>query len=144
LGVPVAPVLSSGTTDGLPYIVMPRLPGADLGAVYPSLTTRHKLRLADDICRVQRLVHALPGADAFGFAHRLGAPSRPTWKHVLLDNIERSRVRIRTANLISTSVLKPLLDALDRFDDYFESIRPVPFLDDTTTKNVLVHDGALS
>jgi hypothetical protein len=31
-----------------------------------------------------------------------------------------------------------------RLDDYFSRVAPIPFLDDTTTKNVLVHDGRLT
>ena len=30
------------------------------------------------------------------------------------------------------------------FKEYFNSIKPLPFLDDITTKNVLIHEGKLS
>ncbi len=144
LGIPVPDVLSSGTLHGFPFIAMPRLPGEDLGTVYPTLTAQQKTQLAHDICDLQRRVHSLPHAAAFGFAHSLGAASRPTWKHVLLDNIQRSQARIRNAGLLPISVVDPLLERLPRLDSYLDKVEPVAFLDDTTTKNVLVDAGELS
>jgi Ser/Thr protein kinase RdoA (MazF antagonist) len=144
LGIPLPPVLSSGVLLGFPFLIMPRLPGSDLGTAYPILTRPQKLGLAAELFRVQRLVHALPEGHAFGFAKRLGCPTHPTWKHVLHDSIDRSRSRILSAALLSPVVINPLLEGLQRLEPYFDSIRPTPFLDDTTTKNVLVHNGVLS
>ncbi|GJM42549.1 MAG: hypothetical protein DHS20C20_28310 [Ardenticatenaceae bacterium] len=37
-----------------------------------------------------------------------------------------------------------VVSAVEAHRLYFEQIKPVPFLDDTTTKNVMVHNGKLS
>ena len=37
-----------------------------------------------------------------------------------------------------------LIQSVSGFSAYFAEVRRVPFLDDTCTKNVLVHDGALT
>ena len=40
--------------------------------------------------------------------------------------------------------VRKVANCATRFERYFAQIRPTPFLDDTTTKNVIVHEGKLS
>jgi hypothetical protein len=43
-----------------------------------------------------------------------------------------------------SSYVKRASQILGRYETYFAAVRPVPFLDDTTTKNVLVEQGRLT
>jgi aminoglycoside phosphotransferase (APT) family kinase protein len=43
-----------------------------------------------------------------------------------------------------SSYVKPARQMLSRRESYFAAVQPLPFLDDTTTKNVLVDHGRLT
>jgi Phosphotransferase enzyme family len=58
--------------------------------------------------------------------------------------IDRARRWMRGAGVVDPTIADRVERAAARFADYFAAIPPRPFLDDTTTKNVLVSDGRLS
>jgi aminoglycoside phosphotransferase (APT) family kinase protein len=148
LGVPLPRLLYSNTEAnpyGFPYMVIERLPGHDLGEVYPQLTQAQKRVLAQNISAIQQKVGTLPKASGFGYALSYEDPSlHPTWNAVLLDQLERARKRITTAGVFSTVEVEFVHSLLQSNAAYFDQIEPVAFLDDTTTKNVLIHGGRLS
>jgi len=49
-----------------------------------------------------------------------------------------------SANSLNARAIERVSAAVGQLDDYFAGVRPIPFLDDTTTKNVLVHHGNFS
>jgi hypothetical protein len=144
LGVPLPALLDSGELDGFRYLVLERLLGVDLGAAYPSLSSAQKDALAREISRIQRLVMSMPEGDGYGYVTSPGSPTRASWRAVLEDSFERSRARIEQARLFDAGVVQKVRAFAQRFETYFAAVRARPFLDDTTTKNVLVHEGALS
>lgn len=134
-----------GERQPFPVMIMERLPGTDLNGVYAGLSAEQKRRLADQIVGIQRIAGALPEGPGFGFARSYDDRSlEPSWRAVLEADLARSRRRIEAANAIDPEVVERLRRHLDRSERYFDRIRPTCFLDDTTTKNVIVHDGALS
>jgi len=148
LGVPLPTLLYANTEPnpyGFPYMVMERLPGRDLGEVYPQLTKPQKRLLAQNIAAIQQKVGTLPKACGFGYALSYEDPSlHPTWNAVLLDQLERAEKRINEAGIFSTAEVEFVKSLLHSNAAYFTQIEPIPFLDDTTTKNVLIHEGKLS
>ena len=144
MGVPLPAVFASGTWSGFPYLVLERLPGDDLGVVYESLTSAEKRRIAEDVNRVQSLVASLGHGPGYGYVRLPTGPYRNSWRAVIDDSIGRSRSRIELANVVSTRGTRLLEQYAANFDAYFASVRPIPFLDDMTTKNVLIHDGRLA
>ena len=66
-----------------------------------------------------------------------------TWSDVVKASIGRSRARLAAAdaNLPDANRIEAAAGGLA---EYFADVAPRPFLDDATTKNVLVHDGGLS
>lgn len=147
-GVPLPTLLASDAADDgdtFPYMILERLPGADLDAAYPSLTSAQKRALAIAIVRIQRRVAALPRGRGYGYARSYDDPSlHRTWAAVLLADLDRSRRRIATVGEIDARVVDRVARKLPAYASYLETVRPIPFLDDTTTKNVLVADGKLS
>lgn len=144
LGVPLPEVLASGAHDGLPFLLLERLLGSDLGQVYEALSLEQKQAIAAEIVGIQERVATLGEGNGYGFVQLPDSVSLPSWRHVVDASIERSRTRIETARLRDMDGVRKVANCAIRFERYFSQIRPTPFLDDTTTKNVIVHRGELT
>jgi len=145
LGVPLPQVLASDTDAELPYLVLERLPGADLGDVYASLAPSERRALALEIAAIQARVGVLPDGGGFGFVlDERGPFAQRTWPEVLRASLARSRARIEQAGAVPGDPAGRVERALARLEPELSAVRPRPFLDDTTTKNVIVAAGRLS
>jgi aminoglycoside phosphotransferase (APT) family kinase protein len=146
LGVPLPRLLAHGTSRrGFPFMIITRLPGRDLFDEYHHLTHLQKRELARCIVEIGRLVQTLPPGHGYGFVHSYDdPPPHTTWRGVLNGSLARSRSRILEAGLVSPAPVERVAEALDLLNDYFATVPPRPFLDDTTTKNVIIHEGRLS
>jgi aminoglycoside phosphotransferase (APT) family kinase protein len=147
-GVPLPALLhadAEGHADGFPAMIMERLPGTDLGAVYRDLSLKQKRDLAAQIVAAQQATSSLPPASGFGYARSYDDPAlRGSWKAVVDAELERSRRRIERAGLLNPGHVDRVQRLVDHHEPYLARIEPRAFLDDTTTKNVIVHNGALS
>lgn len=147
-GVPLPALLAvdvQPSRGSFPYMLMERLPGRDLGEEYLSLSISQKRRLAQQLARIQESVSELPPGPGFGFARSYDDPSlHATWADVLRDILERSRTSMEAVGVVPTRHVDRVARKLAAYATYFVAIQPTAFLDDTTTKNVLVHNGRLS
>jgi aminoglycoside phosphotransferase (APT) family kinase protein len=146
LGIPLPELLYhdvSGDRHGYPVMLMERLPGADLGDVYPSLSRRQLRSLADWLADLQHRAATLPPGPGFGYALSYGDPTlKPAWRAVLDESLEGRRRHILSAGVVDPEAVDRVHAVLDHFDDYFSSVEPICFLHDTTTKNVIIDRGA--
>ncbi|MBI1281946.1 MAG: phosphotransferase [Anaerolineaceae bacterium] len=145
--VPLPELYFSSLDDaqyGFPMMIMERLPGKDLNEVYTHLTTDQKHRIADQIIAIQQSVATLPMGKGYGYARSADDPSLyPTWLNVLEASIQRSQHRFETTGFAGYQAIQKVKQAIDAHGDYFKTVLPICFLDDTTTKNVLVDDNGL-
>ena len=144
LGVPLPELIAAGDHRGLPYVVLERLPGRDLEQVYSSLSVTERQVIAEAVCDIQRRVGTMPSGTGYGFLRLPGDPGRPSWSAVVEASLARSRARMEAAGLMSLRSVDLVSEWAGRFAGYFSRVRATPFLDDVTTKNVLVHAGRLS
>lgn len=147
LGVPLPELLAHDLTQkhfSHAYLLLERLPGRDLGDVYPTLTPNQKRELAGEIARNQQIVNSLPAGPGYGFATTYQANLKASWGEVVLSSLDRSRSWIEQGNVFKIELVDRVQTRLARFEPYFASIPPKPFLDDTTTKNVIIDRGKLS
>jgi len=144
LGVPLPRLIGHGEYRGRPYLALERLAGADLGHVYDTLTSAERQSIAEEVCRIQRIVGALPEGRGYGFVRLPSEPGRASWSDVIDGSLARSRGRIEAAGLVSPRPIDRVAAHAKRFHQYFSRVRPTAFLDDVTTKNVLVHAGRFS
>jgi aminoglycoside phosphotransferase (APT) family kinase protein len=144
LGVPVAPVVAMiewEDATGFEAVVMERLRGRDLAHELPDMTRPQMTVLAEQIVSFQRLVATLPRNTGCGFVP-IGAPATRPWIDVVRHPSPRP-----IADPVPPDVnpLLPRLErAIDAADSYLARVEPVCFLDDLTTKNVLVDAGVLT
>ncbi|HEU5012503.1 MAG TPA: aminoglycoside phosphotransferase family protein [Roseiflexaceae bacterium] len=148
LGVPLPRILAAdlhAETAPFAFLLLERLPGTDLGNVYTMLSADEKRTIAAGVVQAQQLTASLPLGHGFGYAASYEAPlPHRTWTDVVRASLARSRARIALARVFDSALVDRAEAVLARFEPYCATIQPRPFLDDTTTKNVLVHDGRLS
>ena len=144
-GVPIPALLAFSLEGERPWMLLERLPGRDLLFEYPSMTDPELLALAAEMAAVQRKVALLPRAGGYGFASDYGDPGLVrSWEEVVMKELARSRRRLESSGACDTAVVDAVARRLPVFRAEWERIAPVAFLDDTTTKNVIVHRGRLS
>jgi len=148
IGVPLPRMLAVDLRPSeiqFPFVILEYLTGVDLHAVYPELSHEDKFHVTSETVGIQQKVSALPIARGFGYAVSYeDAPQFPTWSAALAAILEQAVQRINGRDHPGRSYLDQTSRILNRHEAYFAAIRPMPFLDDTTTKNVLVDNGRLA
>jgi aminoglycoside phosphotransferase len=147
-GVQLPNVLHSdieAATSPFPYLIIERLAGKDLGIVYPQLSKDEKKTLAGEMARIQEIAGALPPGKGFGFVGSYESSCfQRAWIDVLYNSLERSRKRIQTIGAVDAQQVDRVAGRMGEYESYFSKVKPTCFLDDITTKNVIVQDGKLS
>jgi len=139
LNIPVPKILKYGPYEDVYYAFMTYIDGKDLGDVYHALTETQKQDIIKDLFDVQKKVSTLPSIKKYGYEDY----SFGTWIEYLESLIERSRKRIAQNNIFDTDVCEKVSFVIRMFQEYLLNVEPLAFLDDITTKNVLIHEGKL-
>jgi aminoglycoside phosphotransferase len=147
-GVQLPDVLYSdidAATSPFPYLIIERLAGKDLGIVYPQLSKDEKKTLAGEMARIQEIAGTLPPGKGFGFVSSYESSCfQRTWVDVLSNSLDRSRKRIQAIGAVDARHVDRVAGKIGKYESYFSQVNPKCFLDDITTKNVIVRDGKLS
>ncbi|MFZ1989334.1 MAG: aminoglycoside phosphotransferase family protein [Alphaproteobacteria bacterium] len=146
IGVPLPRLIYADTSKRdvpFPYVLLERLPGRDLADEFEKMTRAERRALAFELAEIQAKVRALPEGKGFGYAFKGDAPFSD-WRSVVFGGIERSRKRIKEIGYFDESWADRVERAALKFESYFARIRPIPFLHDITTKNVLIENGKLT
>ena len=146
LDIPIPKVISENTLTSPYYFVMTFIPGKDLGPVYKSLSKDEKKAIAKKLISYQKEIKKLPMAKGFGSLNSYEDKENlfTSWEEVVLNDIKRAEYGIKENKIFSTEYASKVRDLIPGFKDYFSTIRPEAFLDDATTKNVLIHEEKLS
>jgi len=148
LGVPLPSVVHADFSlarFSFPFVILERLPGSDLGDVYLELDQSQKQAIAAEMVRISEIVGGLPAGNGFGFAMTPDSSAlKPTWRGVLDDLIDRAQERFLAPDRDLFALSVRVRGALEGHSDVLANVKPKPFLHDTTTKNVIVHEGRLS
>jgi aminoglycoside phosphotransferase len=148
LGVPLPEMIAHhvGNGDGdRSWMVLERLPGTDLEHAHATLTPQQRRDVADGVVRAQQIVAtSLPPGGGFGYVNWPRDWPHSTWRDVVRENLTLSRTRIERVGVADPHHPDRVESLLPQFANYFTSVRPIPFLDDTTTRNVIVHNGRLA
>lgn len=137
LDIPVPRVLGKGTFEEYDYLILTYFEGKDIGLVYHDLTVGEKRQIAREVMNIQNKVSALPLEDI---------PADWTWKASFVeDTLVRAKKRI-IANgcYFDPAKVERLMNEAEGLEDYFAGIRPVAYLDDISTKNLLIHKGQVT
>jgi aminoglycoside phosphotransferase (APT) family kinase protein len=147
LGIPLPRILYADLQRRVapfPFLLLERLPGTDLGHIYPRLSLSDKWAIVTELARIQDRVHSLPRGTGYGYVGSYAAPfPHRTWSEVIVASLARSRARITQAGVFPAAYIDQLDTKLVQYEQLLAQIEPIAFLDDTTTKNVIVEAGRL-
>lgn len=147
LGIPVPEILHYDLEGEFPFVLIERFPGTDLGNVYSELTAVQKRSIVREIVSIQERVSSLPEASGFGYAHSYDdgrLKLHPDWADVILASLDRARNWILDVGVCDPGHVDRVLRCVRRHNAFLKKVQPRAFLDDTTTKNVIVNNGELS
>ena len=135
LELPIPKVLFHGQYEYYEYLILTYLQGKDIGLVYQDLTAAEKRKIAKDIIAVQRKVAQLP---------LKCVDDTWSWVDFIDDMLERAQRRIVCNGYFDSRKVTQVQEQKAYLEAYFRAVKPVAYLDDVTTKNLLVHNGQLS
>ena len=148
MGVPLPKLMAfdlEGKVSLFPFMLMERLAGTDLGEVYPQLSRMQKAEIAACVAGVQAVVGRLPQGKGYGYVANPELPfPHASWEAVIRASLARSRADSGRAGLSDHGAVDRVERQVPRFAEYFARVAPRAFLDDTTTKNVIIDAGRLS
>jgi Ser/Thr protein kinase RdoA (MazF antagonist) len=144
-GVPLPEILYADYQGEHPFMILERLPGTDLGDVYPQLSSGERKGVALRLQDIQARVCALQKGNGYGYTASYDGPfDHPDMMSLCRASLNRAREWISTADIFSPAIVDDVESAFKKHEDYLAAIQPIPHLHDITTKNVLIHEGALS
>ncbi len=134
LDIPIPRVLGRGRHEGFSYLILTYFEGADLGEAYPMLASAEKRQIAVELVAIQKKVALLPIETDSGFS----------WVQTLHALLDRARTRILQNGYFDVEKVDRLRDELQKSEAYFAAIKPTPYLNDISTKNLLICHGKIS
>lgn len=135
LRVPVPRVLSYGSFSEYEYLILSYIEGKDLGLVYPALTGNDKKSIAKEIVRIQDRAAQLKLEDL---------PAEWSWSSFVRYILDRAAERIAKNGYFDREKADRLKKEALQLDRYFSAIRPTAYLDDISSKNLIIHNGRVS
>ena len=132
VGVNVPETLYSGQYNNYNYMICSFIEGKDIGLVYDKLNDEEKRTIAKEVIEIQNKVSSLP---PFCQCNMIG------WVNHIL---ERARYRIKANGYFDTAKVDEVERLTPMFETYFQALSPVVYLDDISTKNLMIHEGHVS
>jgi aminoglycoside phosphotransferase len=127
------------------HLIFERLPGTDLGEVIRGLSDSSLEAIAAQVAKAQRIATKTATDRRYGYGVKPTDAPHARWSQVLQDNLARSRGRIVAAKLFDQDPVDAVAKMVAAACDELGALPPIPFLHDTTTKNVIVTpEGAFS
>ena len=132
--IPIPKVLHFGEYAGNTYLMLSYIKGNDIGNVYHELSEQEKRQIAKEVIAIQKKVSYLNTA----------APSNWNWNSCIDEMIDRARERIAGSHHFDLSKIAEIRLLQKELQAYFDSVKPIPYLDDISTKNLLIDQGKVS
>ena len=135
LDLPVPKVIAKGRFEEYEYMILSYLEGKDLGLVYPQLREADKKAIAKEVVQIQNKVASLKIDDI---------EENWSWCAFIDAMLDRSRKRIVQNGYFDAGKVERLKSGMESLRAYFADIKPIAYLDDISSKNLLIHEGHLS
>jgi aminoglycoside phosphotransferase (APT) family kinase protein len=141
MGAPLPEIVAADLNHAWPHVVMERLAGSDLGGVISALPHASLAPIAAKVAEAQAIAARLPTSGRYGYAAEAEQAPLTSWSQVLDANLARSRSRIAEAGLFDQGPVDTVAALVAAARAELDAMPAVPFLHDTTTKNVIVTDA---
>lgn len=134
LDIPVPQIIKHGQFQQYAYLILIYLDGEDIGLVYPYLTAEEKKSIAISLVQIQEKVATI----------RPEIPPDWSWRTFVQGMLDRAENRILQNGYFTGDNVDKLRVEAEQLDDYFSQVKPTAYLDDISSKNLLIHNGHLS
>ncbi len=135
IGIPVPKVIANGKFENFEYLILSYIKGKDIGLVYPQLTDCDKKAIAKEIVEIQ---------DRVAEVKLEGIRPDWSWFEFIKYMLERSSKRMIENGYFENEKVTRLWEQVKYLESYFASIKPITYLDDISTKNLLIDNGRIS
>lgn len=132
--IPVPIVLSKGTYGDYSYLILSYIPGDDIGNVYHKLNDSEKKQIAREVVEIQRKVSGID----------ISVDEEWTWSSFIDELLNRAEERIKRKHYFDIEKIHIIKKMQQEIKGYLDAVRPTPYLDDISTKNLLIYEGAVS
>jgi aminoglycoside phosphotransferase (APT) family kinase protein len=143
LDIPAPEVLAVDLTCSrypFAYILLKAIPGVDLVFALPDMSQGQQAQVARQVIDFERRTASLPEGRGYGYAGIGEMAPHATWRDAIAFGAFSHGYSPRT---IDGALVGRVEKALHSARAYLDQVRPTCFLDDLTTKNVIVEEGAL-
>lgn len=132
--IPIPIVLSKGTYRDYSYLILSYIRGDDIGDVYNQLNDNEKKQIAKEVVEIQRRVSRI----------EVSINAEWTWNSFIDELLNRAGERIKSKNYFDTNKILVIKKLQQEIQEYLDAIQPIPYLDDISTKNLLIYEGKVS
>ena len=144
LGLPVPRVIASDLSKArypFAYMILEKIPGRDLRYELPSMAPAQMTRVAAQIVGYQRRVATLLHGTGFGWVPIGERAPFASWQQLVQVGLDKHTSGGQNDELGKWE--RRAWGLAQSLEPYFRQVVPTCFLDDITTKNVIVQDGEL-
>ena len=132
--IPIPKVIKYGQYEEYRYLILSYLLGEDIGKIYQDLRDSEKRQIAKEVVAIQNKVSAL----------KIQAPEDWNWKLFADEMLGRAYELISKNGYFDVSKVEEVSNILKEMQPYISSVKPIPYLDDISTKNLLIENGHVS
>lgn len=132
--IPIPAVLSQGKYKDYSYLILSYIPGDDIGNVYSQLNESEKKQIAKEVIAIQQKVSRLD----------IAADPQWTWNCFIKEMLDRAEEQIKQNRYFDSDKVRIIKNLQQEIQDYLDNVQPTPYLDDISTKNLLIYEGKLS
>ena len=132
--IPIPVVLSEGKYKGYSYLILSYIHGDDIGNVYCQLSDSEKKQIAKEVVAIQRKIAGI----------EVPTDAEWTWNRVVDETLNRAEERIKRKHYFDINKVSIVKNLQQELREYMDNVQPIPYLDDISTKNLLIYEGKLS
>ena len=132
--IPIPIVLSEGKYKDYSYLILSYIRGDDIGNVYCKLNDSEKKQIAKEVVKIQRKVSRLD----------IHADMEWTWNCFVDKMLNRAEKRIKRKNYFDFNKIYIIKKLQQEIQEYLDKVPIAPYLDDISTKNLLIYEGNVS
>ena len=132
--IPIPIVLSEGKYKDYSYLILSYIRGDDIGNVYCKLNDSEKKQIAKEVVKIQRKVSRLD----------IQADTEWIWNCFVDEMLNRAEERIKRKNYFDFNKIYIIKKLQQEIQEYLDKVPTAPYLDDISTKNLLIYEGNVS
>lgn len=132
--IPIPRVLDVGRYENYEYLILSYAEGKDIGEIYSELTDVEKSQIAKEVIAIQKSVSML----------NVSVTEEWSWNSFVNELLERSYKLISVNNYFEVSRVDKVRCIQEELQEYLSLVKPIPYLDDISTKNLIINNGSVS